>query len=62
VDAVQAALKGRSLHLKFLKAGKVVAWGRYTVSTDGKLLSATEEDATASEHGKIVYHAVFERQ
>jgi len=53
--------KGNSLHMSLTKDGKLVEWGQYRLSADGKTMHATE--GGKDENGKKYRWAeVFERQ
>ncbi len=61
IDSVIVTQKSaRTTYIRFMKGGKQVEWGHYTVSADGHSMRATEG---GTENGKKYrYHFVFERQ
>ncbi|HEV7614141.1 MAG TPA: hypothetical protein VGO37_19850 [Steroidobacteraceae bacterium] len=61
-DSVRSTSTGpRSSKMSLLKAGKVVEWGKYTVSSNGKSMLGTE-GGTDAEGAKYKWTEVFERQ
>jgi len=61
-DAVRVKVTGpRSLHMSMLKGGKVVEWGKYSVSADGQTMHGTE-GGTDETGAKYKWTEVFEKK